>query len=182
MATTKGVELWERQPRESPEAWEAFLLYRDWDTLLTDEERKQYGKRSVRAVARKLSKSDTLIKRWSSNWEWGKRCEAYSNFLQQEERKQLLKDRRKSNKFWINASHLMANIGLEALQKIDPSDLSVKETLELMKQARGFETSSMEDERTLLGGDDIDEDGESGPTVHVFVPDNGRMRRQPDDE
>lgn len=47
-------DLWERQPGESAQAYEAFAIYRDMGS-----------NRSLRVVAEQLSKSDTLIKRWS---------------------------------------------------------------------------------------------------------------------
>ena len=48
-------DLWERQPGESAQAYEAFAIYRDMGS-----------NRSLRVVAEQLSKSDTLIKRWST--------------------------------------------------------------------------------------------------------------------
>jgi len=44
-------DLWERQPGESAQAYEAFAIYRDMGS-----------NRSLRVVAEQLSKSDTLIK------------------------------------------------------------------------------------------------------------------------
>lgn len=63
-------DLWERQPGESAQAYEAFAIYRDMGS-----------NRSLRVVAEQLSKSDTLIKRWSREKKWGERCRAYDNHL-----------------------------------------------------------------------------------------------------
>jgi len=52
-------ELWERQPGESPEAFEAFALYRDMGI-----------ERSTAKVGRRLGKSKTLMDRWSSDHGW----------------------------------------------------------------------------------------------------------------
>jgi hypothetical protein len=57
---------WERQPKESARAYEAFVAYRDMGPG-----------RAVRAVARELGKSVTLIGRWSSAHHWVERAEAW---------------------------------------------------------------------------------------------------------
>jgi hypothetical protein len=61
---------WERQPKESPEAWEAFALYRDMGV-----------ERSTAKVGRALGKSTDLMDRWSRNHSWVARCMAYDVYL-----------------------------------------------------------------------------------------------------
>lgn len=55
-------DLWDRQDREGPKAWEAFVLYRD-----------QGNDRSLAHVVDTLGKSMALISRWSAQWSWRKR-------------------------------------------------------------------------------------------------------------
>lgn len=62
---------WERLDAESPEAYEAFSIYRDDDTTL----------RSLPRVSRKLSKSLTLIKRWSAKHDWIYRAREYDKHI-----------------------------------------------------------------------------------------------------
>jgi transposase len=59
---------WDRQPKESEVAYEAFKTYLSLE-----------GKRSYRLVAKKLSKSSTIIKRWASRWCWQGRTLDYDN-------------------------------------------------------------------------------------------------------
>lgn len=59
-------ELWERQPYETAVAFAAFVTYRDMGPS-----------RSHARVGRKLGKSTTLMNRWSSQWSWVQRVEAY---------------------------------------------------------------------------------------------------------
>ena len=73
-------DLWERQPGESAQAYEAFAIYRDMGS-----------NRSLRVVAEQLSKSDTLIKRWSREKKWGERCRAYDNHLDDVARQEALR-------------------------------------------------------------------------------------------
>ena len=58
---------WERLDREGERAFEAFSCYRDMPR----------GARSLRRVGRTLGKSQALIDRWSSGWQWTSRVAAY---------------------------------------------------------------------------------------------------------
>jgi hypothetical protein len=60
------LQPWERQHREGPVPFQAFVLYRD-----------QVGRRSAHKVAVQLTKSDTLMRRWSAQWNWVERAAAY---------------------------------------------------------------------------------------------------------
>ena len=53
---------WDRQPKESPKAFEAFATYRD-----------MAYQRSLAAVGWKLHKSKTLLERWSAAHGWVER-------------------------------------------------------------------------------------------------------------
>tara|TARA_B100000949_G_scaffold128601_2_gene113425 strand:- start:3908 stop:4483 length:576 start_codon:yes stop_codon:yes gene_type:complete len=53
---------WERQFNESRKAFDAFCIYRDMGPT-----------RSAQKVARELSKSEPLIRRWSAKWNWVER-------------------------------------------------------------------------------------------------------------
>ena len=65
----------EQQPKESAKAFAAFALY-----LSLGPER------SIQAVSRKLSKSHTIIGRWSGRWRWVERVGAYAAHLATVER------------------------------------------------------------------------------------------------
>lgn len=65
-----GIELWDRQPRETDQAWDAFRRYRD---LLQD--------RSLAKIAREVGKSTALMERWSRKWQWNRRAYEYEVYL-----------------------------------------------------------------------------------------------------
>jgi len=70
-AHTNWVEpIWERQPRESAPAWEAFKVYMDIPSS-----------RSCAKVARHLGKSKALIDRWCSAYKWVRRIEEWQKHL-----------------------------------------------------------------------------------------------------
>lgn len=62
------IKPWSRQVGETSKAYEAFEAYRDLGT-----------ERSTRRVAEMLAKSETLIKRWSSNHNWPDRARAWDS-------------------------------------------------------------------------------------------------------
>lgn len=62
-------QAWERQPRESHQAFEAFELYRDMGPM-----------RGIRKVAKETGKSFTLMERWSRVWEWKRRADKYEEY------------------------------------------------------------------------------------------------------
>lgn len=71
---SKSEKSWKRQPKESVQAYEALNLYLSMG-----------AERTLHKVATKLSKSDTLIKRWSSSWNWQQRSRDYDNDLKRKE-------------------------------------------------------------------------------------------------
>lgn len=82
------VEEWERQKAESPEAFEAWVRYRDMD-----------GKRSVQRVSVELGKAYTMIRDWSLRWHWVDRLRAWQRHVdelaRQEQLDEILKMRRR---------------------------------------------------------------------------------------
>ena len=66
----------EQQPRESSKAYAAFREYLEMG-----------ADRSMAAVAKKLSKSEQLIRRWGFKYDWTARVKAYSAHLAEVERR-----------------------------------------------------------------------------------------------
>lgn len=64
------LEPWERQPKESAQAFEAFAAYRD-----------QEGKRSLRRLARTENRTVSTLAGWSTRWQWQDRIAAYQRHL-----------------------------------------------------------------------------------------------------
>src|SRR5437868_1524774 len=66
------AQLWERQPSESPKAFQAAALYFEMG-----------ADRSLAAVGQSLGKSKALMERWSSAYGWVERAAAYDAHLAQ---------------------------------------------------------------------------------------------------
>jgi len=71
----RGTEVrpWERLPKESPPAFEAFACYRDLG-----------ARRSFVAVARQVGKDESLIRRWADRHGWKERVWQYDLFSDRE--------------------------------------------------------------------------------------------------
>ena len=70
MSSNQDKPVWERQPGETPKAYQAFVVYRD-----LGRDRSQYK------AAKKLGKSAVLLHRWSVKYGWVKRVDIYDEYL-----------------------------------------------------------------------------------------------------
>lgn len=162
--TTQEPCLWERQPKESEQAWEAFLTYRDMEPP-----------RKVQAVADKLSKSRQQITKFKSAWFWDDRVRAYDNEIQKEALAKAVSERRKMNERHINFAMRFQKAALEALEQLDPSDLSFKDIREAVKLSTEIERRARGE---LIGEYEVNiaTEEEAEDDVVIVVPDNGRKR------
>lgn len=138
---------WERQKGESEKAYEAFAIYRDMGE-----------KRTFTAVAEKLQKSSSLIRRWKDRWEWVERVRAYDNDLEKEARLKAIKDRKDMVDRHIKIAMQLQKKALEALTSFSVEDMSPKDVKEYIKMATDLERLN----RTLE--EDSSKGRDSGPT------------------
>jgi hypothetical protein len=64
------IAIYERLPKESWQAFEAFVTYRDMG-----------ANRSIRLVAQKIGKNPTLMSKWSRQHRWPERAHAYDDHI-----------------------------------------------------------------------------------------------------
>ena len=158
--STQEPCLWERQPKETEQAWAAFLAYRDLEPP-----------RTVTAVAENLSKSRQLITTWKSRWFWDERVRAYDNEVQKQALAHAVKERRKMYERHTNIAMRLQKAALEALEKLDASELSFKDIREAVKLGSELERRSR---AGSIGEYRVDvEAEENSEDVVVYVPDNG---------
>lgn len=162
--STQEPCLWERQPNESEPAWVAFLTYRDMEPP-----------RTVQAVADKLSKSRQQITKFKSKWFWDDRVRAYDNQIQKEALAKAVKERQKMNERLTTIGMKLQKLGLEALDKVDTDNLSMKEVREAIKLGSELERLAR---REIIREYKVDIATEEQQTddVVIVVPDNGRKR------
>ena len=128
---SKGEKPWERQPGESAQAYEAFDAYP-----------KMGVERSCRKVAQALSKSDTIIRRWSSAWKWQERCRAYDNELKRQELIQAQKAVKQMQERQIQTAMLLQKKAVQALNELDISELTPQEILRFISEGAKLETAN----------------------------------------
>lgn len=141
---TVKASAWERQQGESPQAYEAFATYRDMGS-----------ERNIRAVARKLSKSSTIIARWSSTWKWVERARAWDNELTRQAKEAAAKKVKDMTGRHINIAMQLQRKALEALEVLNVEEMSPKDIKEFIKAATELERANR------LAEAELDKDGRS---------------------
>ena len=135
---------WERQKGESEKAFEAFAAYRDMGE-----------KRTFTAVAEKLQKSVSLIRRWKDRWEWTERVRAYDNELEKAARAKAIKDRKDMTERHIKIAMQLQKKALEALTSLEVEAMSPKDIKEYIKMATDLERLNRTlEEESSKGKDD----------------------------
>ena len=140
-------ELWERQDGESAQAFQAFAAYRDMG-----------AERSLHKVAEKLSKSDALMKRWSSQWHWGIRADAWDDELDRRSCRELQKGIAEMRKNHVGIAKAMLVKSLQALQRIPVDEMTPRDVAtmvdvpaKLERISRGEVTERTEGKQTIAG-------------------------------
>lgn len=125
---SKSEKPWERQPKESAQAFEAFDLYC-----------KMGADRSLRKVERQLNKSHALIGRWSSIWNWQERSRDYDNELKRQEIEEQRRSVKKMQERQIQTAMLMQKKAVQALDKLQIDDLTPKDILRFISEGAKLE-------------------------------------------
>lgn len=128
---SRNEKPWERQPKESAKAYEAFDLYL-----------KMGAERSCQKVARQLSKSDTIIKRWSSTWSWQQRVREYDAELARAKFAEAKKGVKEMQERQIHLALLLQKKAFDALKALDISALTPKEIVCFISEGAKLETMS----------------------------------------
>ena len=125
-----GDAPWERKPKESAPAYEAFSAYRDMGP-----------ERALRAVAQQLGKSRALIERWSRNWGWQDRVRAYDDSIQRDAQAAAYK----------KAVEALDNMSIDLLSPRDIAQL-IKEGSKLERDTREVDPAVVEAQRKEAEG------------------------------
>lgn len=122
---------WERQPHETDEAWQAFKHF-----LMQGPER------AVKNVAAAQGKSESLMYRWSSVWEWKARVQAWEAEQDVAWLQRVTNERRLVAQDHVDISRRLkaaALAGLERLNDEDGPKLTPMQLLEFLKAALAIE-------------------------------------------
>jgi hypothetical protein len=125
------INAWEQQPDESPKAFEAFTLYRDMGTA-----------RSIPKVARKCTKNESLLRRWSTNHQWVSRAEAWDNEQDRLMREALIKGVTAMRKKHVDMADALFRKAAQALLQIPTADMTPRDIVTLVDVAAKLERIS----------------------------------------
>ncbi|OLZ69512.1 hypothetical protein AV521_18565 [Streptomyces sp. IMTB 2501] len=128
MADRAIADTWERQASESPQAYEAFTVYRDLGPA-----------RSVTKAARELDKSRTLLGRWSRQYAWVMRAAAYDREQDRLFVAEQSHARREMARRHAKLAQAVQSKAVARLQAPDPRELSPSELLRYIQVAAEIE-------------------------------------------
>ena len=155
---------WDRLPTESTKAYEAFSIYRDMGR-----------ERSLSKVAERLQKSDTLMGRWSRNFDWVERAACWDDEqdriereIAQREQAQAIKNMRKRHAEIANAMLIKA---AKALKRLPEDEIKPQDVSRMVDVASKLERISRGDVGEVVEERD---GGTAAPSVTFYMPDNGR--------
>lgn len=168
MPKHRDTEPWERLEGEGVKAYEAFSVY-----LELGEER------SIRAVAKQLNKSTTLIGRWSRTYKWVERTAAYDVDIQRKAHAQAVKKRRKMADRHISIALKLQEKALQALKDMDPSEIDPKNLVAFIREATKLERENRQD---VVQMTDPDRGEEGGSTSLADVISEAWERRRKQNE
>lgn len=153
---------WERQEKESAKAFEAFCIYRDMGI-----------QRSVRKVARELGKSETLMARWSGNYNWVERATAWDEEQDRIVRQMQLDDIKKMRKRHAEIATDMLVKAAAALEELPADEIKAADISRMVDIASKLERISRGDVGEVIEERD---GGEAVNPVQIYIPDNKRGR------
>lgn len=160
----KQAKIWEPLEGESSKAYEAFSIYRDMGI-----------QRGIRKVAQELGKSETLMSRWSSQYNWVERAAAWDaeqDRIMREEQVQSIKKMRKQH---ADLAYSMLIKAAKALKRLPEDEIKASDISRMVETASKLERISRGDV-----GDVIEErKGEDAPpAVTFYMPDNNRDKER----
>lgn len=155
---------WEPVENESSKNYEAFCIYRDMGT-----------QRSLSKVAKKLKKSETLMGRWSGQFNWVERAAAWDSEQDRIARQKQIEDIKKMRKKHADLAVDMLVKAAKALKIIPEDEIKPADISRMVETASKLERISRGDV-----GDVIEErdGGEAINPVQIYIPDNNRGRNQ----
>lgn len=153
---------WELMEGETAKPFEAFCIYRDMGP-----------DRSLAQVAKQLGKSQALMERWSTTYDWVKRATAWDaeqdRIARQAQVEEIVKMRKRHAKL---ACDMLAKAAA-ALEELPASEVKAADVSRMVDVASKLERLSRGDV-----GDVIEErdGGEALSPVQIYIPANGRDR------
>lgn len=163
MAKVNAPEPWERQPEETPKAFEAFCVYRDLGP-----------ERSIAKAGKRLGKNRVTLEQWSSKFDWVKRTAAWDaeqDRIARQEQIKAIKAMR--NRHAGMAKAMIVKAG-RALQRIPDEEIKASDISRMIEVASKLERISRGDVGEVIEERD---GGEAMSPVQIYIPTNSRENK-----
>ena len=128
------AEIWERQKNESSKAYAAFCVYRD---LGPDRSLEK-----TREILGKSAGYTRWMQTWSSKYDWVTRAQAYDDYIEGKKRKKNEKEILEMAERHVKVAKAFLLIIAQALQQIDPAQLSPSDMAKWLEVATKLERLS----------------------------------------
>ena len=163
VAKVNAPEPWERQPEETPKAFEAFCVYRDLGP-----------ERSIAKAGKRLGKNRVTLEQWSSKFDWVKRTAAWDaeqDRIARQEQIKAIKAMR--NRHAGMAKAMIVKAG-RALQRIPDEEIKASDISRMIEVASKLERISRGDVGEVIEERD---GGEAMSPVQIYIPTNSRENK-----
>lgn len=164
----KFVELWERQPGESPKAFAAFCAYRDMNPYLRTQQR----------VATEKNISLSSIANWSVVHDWMKRVEAWDDEMDRQAVARYHEEIDKMHERHIQVSQKVMDKVEEAIDNLNAEDVKPSDIARLIEVAAKLERLSRGDSGEAV---EVRDGGKAVNPVTFVMPSNGRDEDREDE-
>ena len=129
------AEIWERQKDESSKAYAAFCVYRD---LGPDRSLEK-----TREILGKSAGYTRWMQTWSSKYDWVTRAQAYDDYIEGKKRKKNEKEILEMAERHVKLAKAFQQRIAQALQQIDPAQLSPSDMAKWLDVATKLERLSI---------------------------------------
>lgn len=167
-----NLELWERQPGETPKAFAAFVVYRDLDPSV----------RSVPKAGEKLGKSVGTLERWVYKYKWRERVAAWDAEVERIRTQEHFERIKRMRDRHAELGELMVEVSTQAMKSLQERPHRISATAATQMAAEGTKIER------LGRGDagDVIEERDGGPVefnpVQFYLPNNGRDQKDREGE
>ena len=139
---------WNRLKTDTLKSWEAFEIYRD------------LGKdRTLKKVAEKLGKSETMIERWSARHNWKKRVGDYDRYQEKVKENKRQKDIEKALSSHVSISRLIQSKIVERIQSLKPEEINAASLANMFNVAVDVERKSLGIDNISSENEIVEDDG-----------------------
>lgn len=143
------TEPWERQPDDTPAEYKAFVVYRE---LGHEPEGEPKQKRSLKKTAEIVGKNVSMIKKWSTEFDWQERAREYDNELQRIKLVAKKDEIIQMQKRHMKVARELLKKAYDRLLDMPVEELSNRDVQEYIKLGAALEKASRVDNYSVEGG------------------------------